>query len=90
HQTLTGEEIYRSMGQQDLTADVNFTDLASQGATLGWEVEPLLTQRDFLRRYLPRFSHRLTNDASLAFLADEAGAGAAFKVLMHRCSSGRN
>jgi SAM-dependent MidA family methyltransferase len=37
-QRLTGNEIYELPGRQDITADVNFDDLAIWARELGWEV----------------------------------------------------
>ena len=81
HQLLTGPDIYDSMGRRDLTADINFSDLRHWGDAFGWQTKPMETQRDFLRRYLHKFDHRLQQDRALAFLTDEHGAGTEFKVL---------
>lgn len=76
HQMLTGSDIYQNMGRQDITSDVNFTDLIRWGAELGWRNQPLLTQRDFLLPVAPA----KPNPAE-QYLLDEYGAGNAFKVL---------
>ena len=82
HQRLTGPEVYARFGQQDLTADVNFADLQRWGAALGLGCAPLLSQADFLRRWLPARTLRSGGtDPTLAFLLDPDGAGGAFKVL---------
>lgn len=78
HLRLDGEEIYRRFGHQDLTADVNFEDLAERSVPLGLVSEPLMTQGEFLRRHCPTI--RSTPAATL--LAEDAGA--AFKVLRQR------
>lgn len=77
HQRLTGSDIYQNMGRQDITSDVSFSDLIQWGNDLGWQHEPLLTQREFLNPVVPR-------NASPAdqYLLDDYGAGSAFKVLM--------
>lgn len=74
-------EFYQRAGRQDLTADVNFTDLANWGETLGLSETRLRTQREFLLAMLPGLEARAANDAALGFLLDEAGAGGAFCVL---------
>ncbi len=84
HQTLTGPSIYENMGRQDITADVNFTDLRNWAQTRQWIQEPLETQRNFLLRHTPR---NATSDPASRFLLDEFGAGNAFKVLQQRPSS---
>jgi len=67
---IEGPGIYENIGRQDLTADVNFTDL------IHWS-EPwlknsrLMTLREFLK------PHAVKGEA----LLDEAGAGTAFHVL---------
>jgi SAM-dependent MidA family methyltransferase len=73
-QRLEGPAVYQNAGRQDLTADVNFTDL-SQWMKLSKGSSTLLTQREFL---LP-FSD-LRNPADTV-LIDPAGAGTAFKVM---------
>ncbi len=84
HQLLTGAQVYENMGRQDITADVNFTDLMRCGESLGWRNAPLENQRQFLQRHLRGFAKRFSNDSALAFLADEHGAGGAFKALTQR------
>ena len=54
------------------------------GESGGWEASRLETQRDFLRRHLRRFEQRLSQDPALQFLADEDGAGTAFRALVQR------
>jgi SAM-dependent MidA family methyltransferase len=80
HQRLTSTEVYERMGRQDLTTDVNFTDLISWGTKLGWGHEPLADWSAFLRKHLPRTA----GDAALPFLTQEHGAGTAFQVLVQR------
>lgn len=84
HQRLTGASVYENMGRQDITADVNFTDLMRWGESCGWETSSLETQRDFLKRQLRGFAQRLSQDPALRFLADEHGAGTAFQALVQR------
>lgn len=84
HQRLTGGAVYENMGRQDITADVNFTDLTCWGEASGWETSRLESQGDFLRRHLRRFDRRLERDPALRFLASADGAGAAFRALVQR------
>ena len=82
HQRVTGPEIYTRPGRQDLTADVNFTDLKRWGAALGLTETGYCDQAEFLRRWLPPgYLRRREHEPRLAFLLDGAGAGGAFKVL---------
>jgi len=73
HQRLEGAEVYRRVGRQDLTLDVNFTDLVRWGEALGFETVSLETQRAFLRG-------RGEAEDPVA----ESEAGAAFRVLWQR------
>jgi len=87
HQRLTGTDVYARMGRQDITADVNFTDLIDWGTRLHWQSAPLESQRDFLTRFLPRLPKSLQDSPAAAFLLDEYGAGSAFRVLIQRVPS---
>ncbi len=84
HQVLTGTQVYENMGRQDITADVNFTDIMRRGESLGWSNVTFENQRQFLQRHLRDFGKRIVSDSALNFLTDEEGAGAAFKVLTQR------
>lgn len=75
-QRVDGAEVLERLGHQDLTADVNFDDLARWAAEAGLRPREVQTQRDFL---LPHAGSR--RSAADDFLLDEAGAGSAFKVL---------
>ena len=77
HQRFEGLEIYHRFGKQDLTADINFTDLQSWTESCGWRTLALTTQAEFLATY--GATHAGLHDAQLA---DHTGAGAAFKVLV--------
>ena len=39
---------YINLGQQDITAHVNFLIMQRTGERLGWKINPLVTQREFL------------------------------------------
>lgn len=68
HQRLTGPAIYQNIGRQDLTADINFTDLIDWSAA--WTSDHRLTTfADFLGPNAP------------TQLTDPDGAGTAFLVL---------
>lgn len=84
HQVVEGAAVYANMGRQDVTADVNFTDLIRWGERHGWWTAWHGAQRDFLRAHLRGWERRLERDAALRFLADEHGAGTAFKALVQR------
>lgn len=73
HQRLEGPAVFGNPGRQDITADVNFTDLARWSAPHA-EAGPVRTQRDLL---LP---HASPEDPML----DPHGAGGAFRAIEHR------
>lgn len=77
-----GAEIYARVGQQDLTADVNFTDLQRWGNDLGLMTVFSGTQAGFLNHWLPAAARdEAGRDARLAAMFDPDGAGGAFRVL---------
>ena len=84
HQRLTGTDVYARMEKQDITTDVNFSDLITWGDQLQWKHTPLQTQRDFITRLLPRLTESPSTSPADAFLLDEYGAGGAFKMLVQR------
>jgi len=77
HQWVTGTELLERPGHQDLTTDVNFTDL------IEW-AKPKLTvvsqfpQSEFIAPHVD------TNRPADAFVADQFGAGGAFQCLDQR------
>ena len=76
HQRFTGLEVYRRVGQQDLTADVNFSDLRRWGEEVGWSTASYGTQADFLRRWLPaRKQRRFGCDPPLHVSTRHPGCG---------------
>lgn len=78
-QRMTGAAIYQHIGRQDITADVNFSDLMAW--TAGFvESAPLISQREFL---MPHVDARCRGDV---YAVEEAGAGDAFRVW--QCSVG--
>ncbi len=87
HTSVQGLQVYERFGRQDLTADVNFTDLAAWGETCGLSAVELLTQRNFMLRYFPRAERHAERDPSLAFLLNPDGVGGMYKVLEQRPSN---
>jgi SAM-dependent MidA family methyltransferase len=82
HQRTEGAEVYHRFGKQDLTADVNFTDLREWTERCGWRTVALTTQTEFLAAH-----GAVRAGMHDAQLADHTGAGAAFKVLMQEKSN---
>lgn len=72
-QRIEGGGIYARFGKQDLTSDVNFSDLVRWGAELGWETIRLGSQRDFVTRH----------NVGAGTMGGE-GPGEAFRVLEQR------
>jgi SAM-dependent MidA family methyltransferase len=72
-QRITGAGIYENVGRQDLTADVNFTDMQEWTSAFA-KSAPLQCQRDFL---LPWVDMGNPGDAHAI---DTYGAGQAFRV----------
>lgn len=83
HRRFLGRDIYARFGRQDLTADVNFSDLMAWGDALGWRTAAYTTQREFLWRW----TRGKESDGDLFPLSGE-GAGDAFKVLEQTPDSG--
>jgi SAM-dependent MidA family methyltransferase len=77
HQRVTGPDIYQNVGMQDLTADVNFTDLA-RWASPWCEADSPQTLSAFLRE---RVGNSAPHD-----LTEEHHAGGAFRVLRQSVS----
>lgn len=74
HQRLEGLALYQKMGQLDLTADVNFTDLMEWGHRIGLRTLALQNQAGFLLG----LEKQSPNDGRLM---DSSGAGGAFFCL---------
>lgn len=81
-QRIEGNEIFHRAGFQDLTADVNFTDLRVWGNEYDFKIVNYLTQREFVVRWCPRALKE--PEPATAFTLDPDGAGTAFKVLHQR------
>lgn len=84
HVHLSGLDVYARPGQQDITADVNFTDLVEWGEAEGLVTELFCTQGEWLEAYLPEVQAGWDEQAAVASLLDPEGAGGAFKVLVQR------
>jgi SAM-dependent MidA family methyltransferase len=76
----TGQALWENPGQDDLTADVNFTDLIRWGEAHRWTTCHLRSMQRFMRDHLPELDTRLTRDPVLAQLLAPNGAGDAFLV----------
>lgn len=87
HQRLVGAELYQNMGRQDITADVNFSDLLHWGEALGWREGQVTSQADFLKAWVPGLEKRLKTSGADQFVAGLDGAGEAFKVWTVRTAS---
>lgn len=81
HLRIEGPPIYHNMGKQDLTADVNFSDLQNWASEIGWQNTRLETQREFIQRTLPDAVILENTSPSARFVLHPEGAGSAFKVL---------
>jgi SAM-dependent MidA family methyltransferase len=77
-QRLVGHAVYQNPGRQDLTADVDFTDLSHWLHQLSAGKSTLASQRDFLLPFVR------ANHPADAALIDPDGAGSAFRVLEFR------
>jgi SAM-dependent MidA family methyltransferase len=77
HQRYSGRNLYARFGKQDLTADVNFSDLIEWGKCLGWGERDFMTQREFLKQWIPKKD--LFRSSSRFLVPGDAGD--AFKVL---------
>ncbi|MFM7180545.1 MAG: SAM-dependent methyltransferase [Verrucomicrobiales bacterium] len=73
---LAGLDVFRRLGSQDITCDVNFTDLAAWCEQCGIVCQPPESQSEFIRTHHPRVD---ANDPGMR-------AGEAFHVLGFRPS----
>ena len=77
HERYIGNQVYARFGKQDLTSDVNFGDLIAWGSSLCWKNEPLLTQREFVKKW----SNSKENTAPSNRFSSPGEAGDSFQVL---------
>lgn len=82
HVRMEGHEIYQRFGKQDLTADINFSDLITWGEELGLQSHTFMTQREFILNWQPIFAKLEKDDPALAFIIHPEGLGTDFKVLL--------
>jgi len=80
HQRFTGGDLYARFGKQDLTADVNFSDLQHWGKSLGFKNTSLMTQREFISQFT-----KSTGAAPLNHDQQISEAGECFQVLEQTC-----
>ncbi|MEC5126471.1 SAM-dependent methyltransferase [Verrucomicrobiales bacterium BCK34] len=73
NERITEGRVYSRFGKQDLTVDVNFSDLENWGRDAGIETVRRETQREFLERY------GIVSDPLI-----ESGAADEFQVLLQR------
>lgn len=77
-QRMEGAQVYQNMGRQDLTADVNFSDLVGWSHKCGITTHKLISQAEFLNTFMS------ANDLVDTQLNSSFGAGEAFRVLLQR------
>ncbi|MFT5905807.1 MAG: SAM-dependent MidA family methyltransferase [Cryomorphaceae bacterium] len=77
HQRITGKSVYQNPGKQDITADVNFTDLITWGKQDGLETVSLINQHEYLTPHVSKSPED-------QFLIHPDGAGSAFKVFLQQ------
>jgi SAM-dependent MidA family methyltransferase len=77
HQRFTGMDVYARFGRQDITADVNFSDLIRWEEEAGWKTVTLNTQREFLITWV---SERGRRNARERFTTS-GDVGDAFRIL---------
>jgi len=80
HHRYIGRDLYARFGKQDMTADVNFSDLIAWGEALDWKTNLHATQREFMAEYHPKTSNSSNSPSSAKFLTP-GDAGDAFRVL---------
>ena len=77
HHRYTGIDVYARFGRQDITADVNFSDLIRWGEESGMKTVSNTTQRAFLMAWLPKKKRKITSDR----FTHPGDAGDAFRIL---------
>lgn len=77
HQRFNGVGIYARFGRQDITSDVNFSDLIRWGNEYGWKTVSVNTQREFLAIWLFKKSRRSASER----FTTPGDAGDAFRML---------
>lgn len=87
HQHINGNEIYSRVGEQDITADVNFSDLEKWSKDLSLENVEFQNQEQFLEKFGIVNDSYDSDHARSAYLKLKEGPGTAFKVLSQRKNS---
>lgn len=77
HQALEGDEVYRRVGWQDITYDVNFSLLGKWAQEQGFRTVGLDSQHDFI---VTRARCGMNLSDRDQMIIDQSGAGLAFKV----------
>ncbi len=77
HQRIIGNAVYQYPGKQDITTDVNFSDLIKWGEHENLTKVSLTNQAEFLKQHA-------SDSPEDQFLIHPAGAGTAFKVLLQQ------
>lgn len=69
HQRFTGSDLYARFGKQDLTADVNFSDLILWGGEVGFHTVQFQTQGEFIQSWIRKkhLEKKLPDGAREAF-----------------------
>lgn len=80
HQRFTGGDLYARFGKQDLTADVNFSDLQYWGESLDLKNSWFMNQREFISRFT-----KSTGATLLSHDQEMSEAGECFQVLEQTC-----
>ena len=82
HQRLEGPAVYENVGRQDITSDINFTDLQNWCTRPGWSEPCIETQAAFINSCLG--GGLATRGDAERFLLAPDGAGSAFKCFTVR------
>ena len=86
-QRVEGRMVYENVGRQDLTVDVNFTDVRRWLETMGCRETSYATQAEFIAQW--QGARRRVSGEADRFVTDTEGAGGAFKCLTVRQQDGR-
>lgn len=80
-------DVFYAVGQQDLTADVDFTAVIAEAEQVGWELSGCLPQGQWLKNvgienYVGTGTHVVADRQEIEILTGSASLGSAFNVLM--------
>lgn len=91
---VDGKELYQRIGYQDLTVDINFSDLMLWAQELGWEKKQYMEQQTFIKQYKTQMKENLPKkkksevenplylNSSEEFIQHPFGAGSCYKMLI--------